>query len=358
MPESRATTLHPIGSSLLDGDGRPRFGQYRGIPDDFSYRGLRGEHHLDPLRASLRRKRWYYGFAATDDIIVVTAIVAAGAAATTFVMVTDRVTGQPLANISRPGLGVLTHVADQLAEPLQARSLAPCLHASVTDEGAELRWQVTARPLPAIPLLTPPAVEVDLRFDRTAAAAITAVGELRTDPPQVTATVKQAALPVRGRVTVRGDQGSTTFDLSSGIGGYDYTNGFLPRHTAWRWAFLSDRLPDGRALGMNLVAGFSGQEDRAHENALWLGDDVVSIDPRVRITYTDPAQPWQVRTGDGAVDLRFRPLSVHREAVNLGLVRSRFIQPTGHFSGTIRAGGQTVHLHEVPGVVEDQDVVW
>ena len=61
---------------------------------------------------------------------------------------------------------------------------------------------------------------------------------------------------------------------------------------------------------------------------------------------------------DGAVDLRFVPAAVHEEAQDLKVVRSKFIQPVGRFSGTLTVDGKTHRVSGIPGVVEDQDVVW
>jgi len=44
--------------------------------------------------------------------------------------------------------------------------------------------------------------------------------------------------------------------------------------------------------------------------------------------------------------------------LNLGVVRSRFLQPVGEFRGTLALAGQTVSLDGLPGVVENQDVLW
>jgi hypothetical protein len=49
---------------------------------------------------------------------------------------------------------------------------------------------------------------------------------------------------------------------------------------------------------------------------------------------------------------------VHEQRTNLLLVRSRFLQPAGAFHGTVRIGDRDVELDGVPGVVEDQDVLW
>ena len=63
-------------------------------------------------------------------------------------------------------------------------------------------------------------------------------------------------------------------------------------------------------------------------------------------------------TADGSVDLRFKPIYVHREDKDLRLVVSHFAQPVGFFEGTVKVGGRTLELSNVPGVTEDQDMLW
>ena len=66
--------------------------------------------------------------------------------------------------------------------------------------------------------------------------------------------------------------------------------------------------------------------------------------------------PWRL-AGEG-IDLTFEPGAVLRAAYEPRLVRSRFLQPVGTFRGTLRLGGQDVRVADLPGVVEDQDVLW
>jgi hypothetical protein len=58
------------------------------------------------------------------------------------------------------------------------------------------------------------------------------------------------------------------------------------------------------------------------------------------------------------VALTFDVGAIHAQRTNLVLVRSRFVQPVGAFRGTLRVDGADIELDGVPGVVEDQNVVW
>ena len=67
---------------------------------------------------------------------------------------------------------------------------------------------------------------------------------------------------------------------------------------------------------------------------------------------------WRLESETGDFTLGFRPLHVHREERHLGLVRSRFLQLQGFFTGTLRVGGEVLELNGLPGVTEDQTVRW
>jgi hypothetical protein len=49
---------------------------------------------------------------------------------------------------------------------------------------------------------------------------------------------------------------------------------------------------------------------------------------------------------------------MHSHRTNLGLVKSRFVQPAGAFSGSVRVAGRELELKDVLGVTEDQDSLW
>ena len=61
---------------------------------------------------------------------------------------------------------------------------------------------------------------------------------------------------------------------------------------------------------------------------------------------------------DGAVKLRFVPIGAHREERDLKVVKSHFVQPVGLFRGTLEIEGRTHVIEDVPGVTEDQDILW
>ena len=304
-----------------------------------------------------------YVFAATDELIIAAAIVDAGPTGTTFVMVTDRSTGHVIADDSRPGATrPLVGINDLPEDGFRAHYYTPGTTVTMRGDAGRLRTRARIHRFPFVPRVSQPWIELELNLSTRAHPGLTAVADLHTKSPSVTATAKNADLPTSGRLVVRGRNGpeSAEWDLDSDHGGFDFTTGHLPRETSWRWAFGMGRTSTGRPVGINLTCGFTGMEDRASENSLWLDGGITSLDQAARIDCdsTDLMAPWQIKTLDGAADLVFHPMGLHREGLNLGVFRSYFVQAQGHISGTIETGGESIILDQLPGVTEDQRVLW
>ena len=144
--------------------------------------------------------------------------------------------------------------------------------------------------------------------------------------------------------------GRRRYALDGGVVGLDSTHGFLARHTRWHWAMGCGRLWDGTPLGFNLVAGFNAvAEGSPGENVLFLGDQLQPVGPATfRFNAANPLDPWQISTEDGTVDVTFRPLHAHRDVRDLRILRSRFVQPLGFFTGGLRFGGRGITLSGAP----------
>jgi Protein of unknown function (DUF2804) len=123
----------------------------------------------------------------------------------------------------------------------------------------------------------------------------------------------------------------------------DDTAAYYQRHTCWRWSAGVGTAVDGRPLAWNLVDG--------------VNDPVVSSE---RTVWVDgrPAEAGPVRfaTDLSAVgDLRFDAEATRQHRQNLGIVRSRYRQPFGTFSGRLPTGPQLACGY---GVMEEHDVWW
>ncbi len=313
-------------------EGTPAFGAYEGpLPAvRFANLGLRDR--------IARRKRWVYVAMVTEDVWLSVAIVRTGYAATAFAFVYDLAGQRMMLDRTALGPSPLARVADDFHAPGDlARFAMGKTSLALSRRGSALDLRVRMRDL-----------EIDAAIEESSGPpAITAIADLGGG--LVNATEKRALLAVRGRAR----SGGRELVLDGGTGGYDYTHGLLPRHTTWRWAFALGKATTGEPFGFNLVQGFVGEAECA---AFFDGRVVPIAEPRFELDLAQPLRPWRL-TGEG-IDLAFAPGGMHAETTNLGLVRSRFVQPVGTFAGTVRVGTRDVRVEGLPGVVEDQDVLW
>jgi uncharacterized protein DUF2804 len=151
-------------------------------------------------------------------------------------------------------------------------------------------------------------------------------------------TCKQAGVPVLGRVRA----GGRTFEIEGDHGFIDDSAGYHSRHTVWRWSAGIGRAGDGRAAAWNLVDGV--HDGVASERTVWLDGEPHEV----------PAQEFAADLSSVG-ELDFREWSSRDSRVNLGIMRNRYRQPFGEFSGTLPGG---IALAEGYGVMEEHDVVW
>ncbi len=152
-------------------------------------------------------------------------------------------------------------------------------------------------------------------------------------------TRKQGGVIAGGTIALGGER-SRAF---AGRAVIDDTAAYYERHTRWRWSAGVGTASDGRQVAWNLVDGVN-DPPRNSERSVWV-DGVAS-------------EPGPVRFADdlsSVGDLRFAEEAVRERHENRLLVRSRYRQPFGTFSGTLPGG---VALGEGWGVMEDHDVWW
>ena len=152
-------------------------------------------------------------------------------------------------------------------------------------------------------------------------------------------TSKHAPVRVRGRVSA----GGHTFELDGDDGFVDESAGYHARQTSWRWSAGIGRTDDGRAVAWNLVDGVHDAPQNS-ERTVWLDGDPREVPPQ-------EFAPDLSRVGE----LAFREWSAREASMNLLLMRNRYRQPFGEFSGRL-PGGLT--LAEGYGVMEEHDVRW
>jgi len=128
----------------------------------------------------------------------------------------------------------------------------------------------------------------------------------------------------------------------------DDSAGYHPRHTVWRWSAGSGRLTDGAAVTWNLVEGIH-DSPRDSERTLWVDGAPRELAP-VRFSPDLASVEFE---DDGR--LTFVAEATRARDDNLLVVRSRYRQPFGRFSGTFPGG---LRLAEGWGVMESHDALW
>ncbi|HEY8074422.1 MAG TPA: DUF2804 family protein [Labilithrix sp.] len=320
--------LAPAPSSFVDPvTGAPAFGAYEGPMPAVRWPSLGFGAR------TLRRKKWVWAGIATEEIWIGLAVVRTGYAATAFAYAYDLAERRMLADETRIAPALASHVGD---DP-HARGALATFGRRVAIERTHEGFAIRAK-------LGKLAIDATLADGRapTALSAIAPLGSRLAN-----ATEKRALLAVRGRARA----GDRDISLDGALGGYDYTNGLMPRHTRWRWAFALGRDDAGAPIAFNFVSGFVGEAECAA-----FVDGRAHAMPEPRFSFDAPTSPWRLEA-DG-IDLVFEPGAMHAQYTNLGLVRSKFIQPAGTFSGTLRVSGRDRRVERVAGVVEDQDVLW
>lgn len=311
-------TLAPAPARFIDESGRPHFGSFEGtLP--------RIEHASSTLARITKRKKWVYVALTSRDVWISIAVVRTGYAATAFAFAYDLSAKKMVEDVSVMGMSAVVNDDPHALGALATFSFGKTRIALTRNADLSMKARIG---------------KIDVDVVLSDAARITAIADLGKG--LFDATEKEAPMPARGEARI----GERRFDLDGALGAVDYTHGLLPRHTQWRWAFgLGTQ--DGKPIGFNFVQGFVGEA----ECALFEGDRVVPLG-EPQFAFGDPLEPWRLR-GDG-IDLRFVPGAMHAEYKNLVLIKSRFVQPVGTFTGTI--GDR--RIEGLPGVVEDQDVLW
>lgn len=151
-------------------------------------------------------------------------------------------------------------------------------------------------------------------------------------------TAKQAGLAARGHVSVGGVRHAVEAEAF-----VDDSAGYHARHTAWKWSAGVGRAEDGRRVAWNLVTGVHDATESS-ERTVWVDGTPEEVPP---MEFADDLS----RVGE----LDFSAWGSRDDNTNLLVMRSRYRQPFGTFSGTLANG---VPLEQGYGVMEEHDVRW
>lgn len=327
--------MNPAPSHLVHG-GTPAHGRYAGTLARFDWSPLRPRPGW--LWRRLHHKRWHYVGLGHDEVFVGVAIVDVGWVSSAFAYCFDRRSKRLLADWSQDGLPrVQAQVSDEPLVGAHAWFRGPRAALSLRHQGGNaLALEVDV-----------PGLQLEATLDLEGMPPpLLAIGPI--DGGCAHATQKTTALPVRGHVRA----GGHTFGLDTAWAAVDASNGLLARDTAWRWA--SAHAP---GIGFNLQQGYFGQQ----ENVLWLdGQPIVLGAAQFDFNAARPLDPWHVRTDDGLLDLVFTPEGARAANKDFGIAASRYVQPVGTFSGTVRQAPDAPPraVDRLLGVTEDHHSRW
>jgi hypothetical protein len=334
-----ADPLPPAPPRATTPTGTPAYGTYAGVIPHVAWDGLTGAHVKPAWWRKLHQKRWQYVGLASPECFIGLAIADVGWTATTFAYCFDREQQAVIdgfSDIGLPGLAAVVGGSPGDGALSWFTSWRGRIRFERRPGSSCYRLQVHHQDL-----------TVDAEIDTNGAPPFLAA-VLPIAGGIANCTHKSGPLAVRGHAQTR----SRTYDLSAATASLDHTIGLLGRETAWRWA--SAHRP---GLGFNLQAGFNGDG----ENALWLDGELIRLGPAVfDCDPTDPQRPWRIRTADGLLDVAFQPQGARREDTNLLLAKSRYVQPIGTFSGTLRRSPEEAgqSFSDLLGVTEDHFALW
>ena len=331
--------LNAAPAAVVGADGVPAAGRFIGRCGEIDWRKLGAQWRRSPLWRHFHHKRWHYIGIAAPDCFIGCAVVDIGWTNAAFAYLFDRDQRCVTGAMSRDGLPGLTAKVSDLPLPGRRSHFAMLGDAVEIAESSRGRFALTVR--------GPKGFAVDVEIDNPRAVpwmlACNAV-----EGGVWHATHKSTAMAVQGHAVAGGKR----YALDGAWASQDHSNGLLPRDTRWLWASAH-----GETVGFNLQSGYFGN----NENALWLDGKLIPLGAaQFQFDPADTQAPWQVHTDDGLLDLRFQPEGERREDRNLLVAATRYVQPVGTFSGTVRAtvDAPQRRVEGLLGVVEQHASRW
>ena len=311
-------------ASLKQFDQSPvPFGLYSGTIADIStapWASMRRGKRKTWIYAGAFNSRYYTGFAIAD----------AGIVATAFAYVFDAQTGVFVEEKATVPFGFAAAFDPDI------RTVWKLKNFSITPDGDSISYAYQGKRL---------QLKMTLQENGKGTTTIAPAGDRPFHH-----TYKNLLLPTQ--VEAKMDGQPLTF--SGNIGSIDFSKGYPPRHTFWNWVSMNAATESGLEFAVNLVGDFNN----GIENALWINGEVQQLS-QATFSYGRPAEKsiWKVATLDGVLDMEFKPLGMRGEDINAFFMLSRFKQPFGIFTGTLRLNGET-HRFTGYGVVEEHFAKW
>lgn len=265
------------------------------------------------------RKRWRYIGVFAEEFMLCAARVQVGPAGQTFWAILDRSTGE-------------------MAE--RTRKRMPFGRGEVWSLGADgSPWRIGSQDAGVVTSIESGSVRAELRVGEGKwAESVCPSGE-----PGGWCWTRKRVAPVECDLRLPGGRRIQV----SAVGLEDESAGYHPRHTVWSWSAGVGIASDGRPVGWNLVSGIN-DPPIGSERAIWIDGEPYEPGPVAfdadlgGITFT------------GGARLGFSAEAERRADENLVLLRSRYRQPFGTFTGSLDG----VELASAMGVMEFHDALW
>jgi Protein of unknown function (DUF2804) len=152
-------------------------------------------------------------------------------------------------------------------------------------------------------------------------------------------TRKQGGIPARG--TVFGEP-------FEGRGFVDDSAGYFEHHTSWFWSAGVGVTDAGERVAWNFTDGVH-DSPKDSERTVWREGEPFEVGP---VRFAPDLSGIDFAEG---CSVSFNEWAAREENLNLLLIRSRYRQPFGTFSGELPGG---LRLREAQGVMEEHDVLW
>ncbi len=340
----------PVPARLVDGEGHPNTGAFRGVIGDLNTADLRDPFRAGPARW-LREKRWNQINLVSPDVAAGIAVLDLKYLASAFCYVLDRRTNRlhEFARLAPFGLG-LTFTGDPRRGAVRFSSRGIRIELDHDVPSGVRRLELTSRTYRG-------AIDLSLRIadDGRATTPINSVQGL----PPYGLIYSHRSGPLRASGQVMVDGRSCALAEGDSYAMFHWLWALHPRDARWTWVSGAGRSADGRrVVGFNLTRGSDGLGEP--ENFLWFDGEPVPVG---RVSFAmDLARKdgeWAVRSEDGRVRLTLRPDVVRQGQRDAIWAKVYFRQPIGRFSGTlVDARGNTVEVRDLAGFASDQTAHW
>ncbi|MBK7973694.1 MAG: DUF2804 domain-containing protein [Deltaproteobacteria bacterium] len=340
----------PVPERLVDTEGHPNTGAFRGVIRDLNTRDLRDPFRTGPAQW-LREKRWNQINLVSPDIAAGIAVLDLKYLASAFCYVLDRRTNRlhEFARLAPFGLG-LRFTGDPQRGAVRFRSRGIRIDLDHDVAAGERRLKLTSRTYRG-------AIDLSLRIADDGRGT-TPINSVQGLPPYgLIYSHRSGPLGVSGQVMVDGR--SRTLTQGDSYAMFHWLWALHPRDARWTWVSGAGRSADGqRVIGFNLTRGSDGLGEP--ENFLWFDGEPVAVG---RVSFAmDLARKdgeWAVRSEDGRVRLTLRPDVVRQGQRDAIWAKVYFRQPIGRFSGTlVDPHGKTVEVRDLAGFASDQTAHW